>query len=73
MVYVRLGHILLQQRNLSPGQIATEELEKIQEAKTLFVKAACVHPSSRTWLYVARACFHLKEMNNTEDALSVRP
>ncbi len=48
-----------------------DDFESMTRIKSMFMKAAELSPSSRSWLGVAKACTLLGEHGNAEEALLV--
>jgi tetratricopeptide (TPR) repeat protein len=64
LVYYRLGNIYF-----SKGK---ENDQVMNMAKTMFLRACVASPTANGWLGVGKACYHLQEFVDAEDALSVR-
>ena len=62
-VYYRMGKIYLDSAN--------DNEQQLKLAKTLFIRACQLKPSSSAWLGVGKVCFLLQEYADAEDALSV--
>ena len=68
MVYNRLGSIYLRQA-LDSSKDADPKFAKL--AKSVFLQACEIKPSSTSWLGAGRAAYALGEIQEAEDAYSV--
>ena len=67
LVYSRLGSIYLSKSN---GKDSRNDNYYAKMAKTMYLRACEISPSSQTWLGVGRACYILENYIESEDALS---
>lgn len=77
LIYTRLGHIHLLQAfgeeevtTVLPPPGVQVHYEEANQAKTMYLKACELDPSSWTWLGVGKACLILEDWEEAEDAFA---
>ncbi|KAJ3142013.1 Cilia- and flagella-associated protein 70 [Physocladia obscura] len=74
LIYIRLGFLYLRTLGCITKKVIERtysEIELAKKAKTMYIRACEIEPSSSSWLGVAKASIMLGQFDEAEDSLSV--